>query len=137
MKGWISLIMIDIDFFKQFNDIYGHAAGDDCLRKVAQALDKVCARDIDLLARYGGEEFVAVLPGTDIEGAMTVAKTMKDCIIALAIPHEGTLIGDCISISLGVSSNSNKGIEAPQILLKQADEALYKAKKNGRNQFSD
>ena len=137
MKGCISLIMIDIDFFKQFNDIYGHAAGDDCLRKVAQALDKVCARDIDLLARYGGEEFVAVLPGTDIEGAMTVAKTMKDCIIALAIPHEGTLIGDCISISLGVSSNSNKGIEAPQILLKQADEALYKAKKNGRNQFSD
>jgi len=137
MKGCISLIMIDIDFFKQFNDIYGHAAGDDCLQKVAQALDKVCAREIDLVARYGGEEFVAVLPSTDIEGAMTVAKTMKDCIIALEIPHEGTSIGSCISISLGVSSNSNKGIEAPQILLKQADEALYKAKKNGRNQCSN
>ncbi|MCJ8340574.1 MAG: diguanylate cyclase [Pseudomonadales bacterium] len=136
MKDWISLIMIDIDFFKQFNDIYGHPAGDDCLQKVAHALDKVCAREIDLLARYGGEEFLAVLPSTDIEGAMRVAKTMKDCIIALEIPHQGTLIGDCISISLGVSSNSNIGIEAPQVLLKQADEALYKAKRNGRNQFS-
>ncbi len=137
MQGCISLIMIDIDFFKQFNDIYGHAAGDDCLQKVAQALDKVSEREIDLVARYGGEEFVAVLPGTDIEGAMTVAKTMKDCIIALKIPHQGTSIGECISISLGVSSNSNNDIEAPQVLLKKADEALYKAKENGRNQVSN
>jgi len=137
MQGCISLIMIDIDFFKQFNDIYGHAAGDDCLQKVARALDKVSEREIDLVARYGGEEFVAVLPGTDIEGAMTVAKTMKDCIIALKIPHQGTSIGECISISLGVSSNSNNDIEAPQVLLKKADEALYKAKKNGRNQVSN
>ena len=66
MKGCISLIMIDIDFFKQFNDNYGHAAGDECLKEVAVALDKACEREIDLLARYGGEEFVAVLPGTDI-----------------------------------------------------------------------
>jgi len=137
MQGCISLIMIDIDFFKQFNDIYGHAAGDDCLQKVARALDKVSEREIDLVARYGGEEFVAVLPGTDIEGAMTVAKTMKDCIIALKIPHQGTSIGEYISISLGVSSNSNNDIEAPQVLLKKADEALYKAKENGRNQVSN
>ncbi|EPJ52176.1 MAG: response regulator receiver modulated diguanylate cyclase [Osedax symbiont Rs2] len=137
MKACISLIMIDIDFFKQFNDIYGHAAGDDCLQKVAQALDKVCVREIDLLARYGGGGFVAGLPSTDLEGAMVVAQAMKDCIVALEIPHEGNSISDCISISLGVSSNSKQSIKAPQVLLKQADDALYKAKSNGRNQFSD
>jgi len=136
MKGYISVIMIDIDYFKQFNDTYGHMVGDECLKKVAQALDKVCEREIDLVARYGGEEFVAVLPGTNIEGASIVAQAMKDCIIALEIPHQGSTIGDCLSISLGVSSNSCIGIEAPQALLKKADEALYKAKTNGRNQFS-
>ncbi|NRA22606.1 MAG: diguanylate cyclase [Oceanospirillaceae bacterium] len=137
MKGCISLIMIDIDFFKQFNDNYGHAAGDECLKEVAVALDKACEREIDLLARYGGEEFVAVLPGTDIEGAMTVAQTMKESILALEIPHKGTSIGSCLSISLGVSSSSNTGIDTPKVLLKQADDALYRAKRNGRNQFSD
>jgi len=136
MQGFLAIIMIDIDYFKQFNDTYGHGAGDECLKKVAQALDKVCEREIDLVARYGGEEFVAVLPGTDLDGAMTVAKMMKDCIIALEIPHGGNSIGACISISLGVSSNSNQTLEAPQTLLKQADDALYKAKRNGRNQYS-
>lgn len=136
MGGELSILMIDIDHFKPYNDIYGHAAGDDCLMKVAKRLDCVCGREIDLLTRYGGEEFAAILPGTDIKGAMTIAEAMRDAVSELNIPHEGSSTAEHVTISLGVSSgNKNNTNDAPS-LLKQADEALYKVKENGRNNFS-
>ncbi|MFP4280587.1 MAG: diguanylate cyclase domain-containing protein [Halochromatium sp.] len=133
----LSLIMIDIDHFKPYNDHYGHGAGDDCLRRVAQALHQVPARSADLVARYGGEEFVVLLPETDAEGARELAEQMRAAIHALAIVHAYSPVSDHITVSLGGSTQRPQ----PQRLttdaeaLKQtADQALYQAKEQGRDQ---
>ena len=129
----ISAVLTDVDFFKQFNDIYGHQAGDACLKAVANALNESLFRVEDLAARYGGEEFVIVLPGTDLEGAVAVAERMRQTIRELNIPHEHGVTG-LISCSFGVASMTPTPDNTPKELIQEADSRLYAAKRGGRNQ---
>jgi two-component system chemotaxis family response regulator WspR len=129
----ISLIMIDIDCFKLYNDHYGHQGGDRCLKKVADGLYSAIHRESDLLARYGGEEFSVVLPDTDISGAIRVAEEMHQAIKALRIAHVKSIVGDIVSISIGVSALVPQSDTEPEILVAAADQALYKAKEDGRD----
>jgi len=129
----IGLIMLDIDFFKLYNDHYGHQGGDDCLKKVASGLVSAIHRDADFLARYGGEEFSAILPDTDINGAVRVAEEMRQAIKSLKIAHAKSKICDTVSISIGVSSVVPHRGTDPEILITAADQALYKAKEEGRD----
>ncbi|MFH2130920.1 MAG: PleD family two-component system response regulator [bacterium] len=129
----VSLIMMDIDYFKLFNDHYGHQAGDECLCQVAKTLQDSLLRPLDLVARYGGEEFGAVLPGTDLPGAMQVAERMRKNIETLNIEHAASGVAGCVTISVGVASTiPKKGAFASQ-LIEIADKALYQAKSQGRN----
>jgi len=129
----LSLILIDIDFFKPFNDNYGHLAGDGCLRQVAAALDDVVLRPADLVARYGGEEFAVVLPNTDMDGAKKMAQKLCEKIRSLKIPHEFSKVTNHITVSLGITNGvACEGI-SPSDLILQADKALYQAKELGRN----
>lgn len=128
----LSLILCDIDFFKQYNDTYGHLAGDDCLRKIAQAIAKTLKRPADLLCRYGGEEFVALLPKTGIRGALTVAKQMQLTVNALQIPHANSGICSHITLSIGLASILPDVSTPPNVLLDEADHYLYRAKQQGR-----
>lgn len=129
----ISVILCDIDFFKRYNDRYGHPAGDDCLRQVAAALTQEVKRPGDLLARYGGEEFVVVLPNTQVEGALHVAETLRQQVLHLAVPHETSPIHSVVTLSLGVATDIPSPPETVQGLIQQADAALYQAKNQGRN----
>ena len=129
----IGLIMIDIDFFKLYNDHYGHQGGDDCLIKVAKGLESAIHREADFLARYGGEEFSTVLPDTDLDGAVKVAEEMRQAIKNLKIEHAKSKISDIVSISIGVSAVKPLQGMNPEILIASADQALYKAKEEGRN----
>ena len=134
-KHDIAIIMIDIDLFKGFNDRFGHQAGDEALKKVAQSLKAALRRPEDFVARYGGEEFVAVLPNTDQAGAEKVARKMQDAIFEAAIPYPGSPMADRVTVSLGISTfkpYSDLHIEAG---LFSADQALYQAKRCGRNCF--
>ena len=131
----LGLIMLDIDFFKFFNDNYGHQQGDRCLKQVAQALSGSLKRPGDFVARYGGEEFVVVLPSTDIEGAVFVAETMLKNVSALAIPHARSKVSDHVSVSLGVGCIFPNMEQEPAILIAMVDNALYKAKREGRNRI--
>ncbi|WP_163577589.1 GGDEF domain-containing protein [Halomonas faecis] len=133
----LSLIFIDIDNFKQFNDHYGHVIGDDTLRAVASALSNTVTRATDLVARYGGEEFVCVLADTDREGARAVAGRLRDAILELAIPHAGSPHAERVTASFGIASahpgkEDDVGFEA---LLERADSQLYRAKHQGRDQI--
>ena len=129
----IGLIMLDIDFFKLYNDHYGHQGGDDCLKKVASSLTQSIHRDTDFLARYGGEEFSAILPDTDIDGAAKVAEDMRLAIQNLKIEHAKSKVSDIVSISIGVAAFIPERESDPEILIAAADQALYKAKEEGRN----
>ena len=131
-KQPLGVIMMDIDFFKPFNDNYGHGKGDDCLIKVAQTLQSVMKRPGDLLARYGGEEFVVLLPETDSEGVKRVAEQLRLAIEQLNYPHAHSKVVDHVTLSLGCVSDLLDQ-QTPEELLKQADEALYQAKEAGRN----
>lgn len=131
----ISVIMIDIDYFKLYNDTYGHQEGDICLQKVAGALSSTLKRSGDFIARYGGEEFSAILPDTDIPGACTIAESMITNVANLQIPHSSSACSNIVTISIGIGwmiptedSNLNE-------LISKADQALYQAKKGGRNQY--
>ena len=130
----LSLIMCDIDFFKNYNDNYGHVAGDDCLRKVSGVIKQSVRRPADLAARYGGEEFVLVLPNTDIEGAVSLAESIRHQLATLAIPHEDSAANQFVTLSLGVTCLTPKLDSNPSILLTAADYALYRAKELGRDQ---
>lgn len=130
----LALIIIDIDYFKLYNDSYGHQGGDDCLIQVAQAIAKVPQRIVDLVARYGGEEFAVILPNTSIEGALIIAESIKQAIAELAIPHQNSLVSDRITLSLGVASLIPTNEQGLETLIIHADTALYTAKKRGRNQ---
>ncbi len=129
----LSLIMIDVDFFKAFNDCYGHLEGDRCLRQVAKTLDAALKRPTDMVARYGGDEFVAVLPGTDREGAVFMAEDMRKRVETLAIPHGVSLVADRVTVSLGTASIVPPVDFSPCALMQIADKALYEVKKQGRN----
>ena len=130
----LSLIMCDIDFFKNYNDTYGHVTGDDCLRKVSGVIKESVRRPADLAARYGGEEFVLVLPNTDIEGAVSIAESIRHQLSDLAIPHEDSPVSQFVTLSLGVTCLTPKVDSNPSVLLTAADYALYRAKELGRDQ---
>ena len=129
----ISLLMIDIDFFKLYNDHYGHQGGDNCLKKVVTGLQMNLHRETDFLARYGGEEFSVILPETELSGAHKVAEEMHQAIKALRIEHAKSKVEKFVTISIGVSSVIPQQSMAPEVLITAADQALYKAKEEGRN----
>ncbi len=129
----ISVIMTDIDFFKAYNDTYGHEAGDEILKMVAGALSATLNRPADLVARYGGEEFVVVLPGTDSGGAALLAERLRGGVESLQIAHAGSRVGVHVTISLGVATMVPQRGVSPDVLVAAADQALYQAKHEGRN----
>lgn len=129
----LSVLMVDVDFFKSFNDTYGHQAGDDALRAVARALREVARRPADIVARYGGEEFALVLPDTDSDGATAVAEVLCDAVRNLHIPN-GRSSGGVVTVSVGVATASRTNLlAAPEDLVRQSDAALYLAKGQGRD----
>lgn len=135
-EGILSILMMDIDFFKRYNDTYGHSAGDDCLRAVAKALDACVVNADNFVARYGGEEFVAVLPNTDEAGVAVMAQQLLDAVRKLNIPHEGNDSADCVTISIGGTTLKPKPDHQFMDYIKRADIALYTSKETGRNKFT-
>ncbi|ADJ29089.1 GGDEF domain-containing response regulator [Nitrosococcus watsonii] len=136
-KTALSLIMIDIDNFKVYNDIYGHQTGDNCLRRVAAALDSVLKRPNDLLARYGGEEFAVILPETSSKGASNIAESLRQAVEILKIPHSYASQNNLrVTVSLGVATLIPQRGDEPTKLISVADQALYQSKHAGRNQVS-
>ncbi len=129
----LSLLMIDVDFFKPYNDTYGHQGGDECLRQVAAAMTNVVKRASDCVARYGGEEFAVLLPATDPAGASIVAERIRAAVETLKLPHNASKIADHVTVSIGAASLlvGNEGLSAG--LVAAADAALYRAKHAGRN----
>jgi diguanylate cyclase (GGDEF)-like protein len=132
----LSLVFCDIDFFKLFNDTYGHPKGDDCLVRVAQAMDEAINRPADLVARYGGEEFVALLVDTDAEGARLVAERMRERVEGLGIDHRASSASPFLTVSLGVATMRPGARMRPEELVRRADQALYAAKQGGRNRVA-
>jgi diguanylate cyclase (GGDEF)-like protein len=130
----LSLVLCDVDFFKLFNDSYGHLQGDMCLRAIAGALQKQIHRTSDLAARFGGEEFAAILVDTDLTGALVVAEAIRQAVLSLEIPHGTSTIGQYVTMSIGVASLVPGSELCPEILVELADQALYRAKGQGRNQ---
>lgn len=128
----LAIIMLDIDHFKSFNDLYGHLAGDNCLQCLAQGLAQSARRTGELVARYGGEEFVILLPNTDKHTAFEVAKNIQKMVLSLAVPHTTSFSG-IVTVSLGVASLKPSSQQLPVELLRLADGALYRAKSAGRN----
>lgn len=136
-QGPLSLVMIDVDYFKQFNDTYGHLAGDDCLLKLATALRDCAQRSSDVVARYGGEEFALLLPGTDLEGALMIAEQARQAVEQLQIAHDASFVSDVVTISAGIASTERTmTAQERESLIQRADAALYKAKSNGRNRVA-
>jgi len=131
--GIISLLMIDIDFFKNYNDTYGHSEGDNCLRAVAETLTSSVTRADDFVVRYGGEEFAVVLPNTDEDGARLLADNMLDNIRACKIPHENSSVSDIVTISIGVTTGKVPFKTRADDFIIRADEMLYMSKQTGRN----
>jgi diguanylate cyclase (GGDEF)-like protein len=131
----LSLIMIDVDFFKAYNDNYGHQAGDECLKNIAPLLQEVLTRPGDMAARYGGEEFVVILPETNLEGTTLIAEKMRKKVESAKIAHDLSTISDYVTISLGTATTIPSIRKKPDSLIAAADEALYKAKRNGRNRI--
>ena len=134
-KQPLSVIMLDIDCFKEYNDGLGHLAGDDCLKQVAQVLSQNLRRPADIVARYGGEEFVCILPGTDLDGACAVAKALQEGIAKQAIAHPSSPVSSHVSLSMGVATEIPSVEDGALKLLALADKMLYQAKEAGRNQF--
>lgn len=132
-KTEISIMLIDIDNFKAYNDFYGHVAGDHCLRQIAEALGNCRRRATDFVGRYGGEEFVAILPNTNAEGAQHLAQEMLEAVRSLRIPHKFNQDG-IVTVSLGVATCSPTTSHTPELLVTESDKLLYDAKQSGRNQ---
>ncbi|ABB58564.1 diguanylate cyclase with GAF sensor [Synechococcus elongatus PCC 6311] len=129
----VALLLIDVDYFKTYNDFYGHLAGDEVLRKIGLLLNSVVLRATDLVARYGGEEFVAVLPSTTLEGAQAVARRLQADLQRLQIPHNHSPVAAWVTVSIGIAVTIPTIDVALTDLIDQADKALYEAKSAGRN----
>jgi diguanylate cyclase (GGDEF)-like protein/PAS domain S-box-containing protein len=134
-KADLSLIMLDIDHFKAFNDSYGHVSGDDCLRQIGRVIADCTTRATDLAARYGGEEFSCILPETDSDGAVAIAEKIRQGIQDLAIPHNGSSAAEFVTASLGVVTVQCAACRSSVDIVTQADEQLYRAKSSGRNRI--
>jgi len=134
--GSLSVLMIDIDHFKKYNDTYGHDAGDGCLRTVAGALSQCIIREEDFIARYGGEEFAVVLPNTDENGAQLVAERMLEKMLECNIPHNTSYAAAYVTISIGGTTGIINHLQHGSDYIKAADKALYESKKNGRNRYT-
>lgn len=130
----LSLLMLDIDAFKAYNDHYGHQQGDDCLIRVASALAAMLKRPLDMVARYGGEEFAAILPELDAQQSLAMAEAMRRQVVSLGIAHEKAGHADHVTISIGVATHAPGDVGDIHVLLGAADRALYAAKRGGRNQ---
>lgn len=133
-KEELSVILCDIDFFKPYNDTYGHQTGDECLKKVARTIQAAALRSGDIAARYGGEEFVLILPDTDLEGAKKVAERVRTSVEILEIPHQGSKVSPHVTLSLGAAAVIPNQNCSAHSLVDLADQALYEAKEGGRNQ---
>ena len=131
----MALVILDIDYFKQFNDTYGHPAGDSVLIQVAEVLRKVCKRPRDRVARFGGEEMVAILPDTDAHGALLVATSILQAVRQLQIPHAQSLASSVVTVSAGIAVSTKEHSETGVSLLQKADAALYAAKNEGRDRL--
>ena len=129
-----ALIMADIDYFKPYNDHYGHQQGDECIRSVAQVLSECLPRSIDFAARYGGEEFVIILPHTDSEGAQTVAEHIRQAVVGLGLPHKYSKVASHVTVSLGIAIYRAQDSANIKQIVETADKCLYAAKAQGRNQ---
>ncbi len=129
----ISLMMIDVDQFKQYNDNYGHGAGDECLVRMAKAINGCIHRPGDMLARYGGEEFAAIMPGTHSAGALQMAQQFHAVMAELSIPHAHSTVAPHVTLSIGVATTTRTDEVTPEQLSEAADRMLYQAKESGRN----
>ena len=132
----LSLILADVDYFKRYNDVYGHQGGDDCLKAVAAVFQRLAFRSADLAARYGGEEFAIILPSTDLEGALQVGERIRAEVEAMALPHAGSEAAQWVTLSVGVATlypDAGARTGLPGALVSLADQALYRAKDGGRN----
>jgi diguanylate cyclase (GGDEF)-like protein len=132
----LSLILCDVDYFKQYNDTYGHQVGDECLQDVAKAIALATRRPADLAARYGGEEFIALLPNTDLTGAIEVARAIQTHIKHLQRPHERSQVSQYVTASMGIASTIPTKATTPEQLLLEVDRALYQAKREGRDRIA-
>ncbi|MFN3587556.1 MAG: diguanylate cyclase domain-containing protein [Moraxellaceae bacterium] len=132
-QSTLALLIVDVDHFKSYNDHYGHPEGDDCLAQVARAISRTLRRPGDLAARYGGEEFVILLPDTDLHGAIDVAERLLAAVDGLALPHANSSVADQVTVSIGLSIMKPVPSVNRQILLSDADTALYRAKRAGRH----
>ncbi len=129
----LSLILIDVDHFKLYNDEYGHAVGDTCLTAIAKAMDEVVVRTTDLVARFGGEEFACILPDTETDGALNIAEGIRNAVAELNIEHSESSTASHVTVSIGVATCHPTPEDDPTLLFKTADDLLYKAKQQGRN----
>jgi diguanylate cyclase (GGDEF)-like protein len=136
-KSPLSMILLDIDFFKQYNDHYGHLAGDKALQRVAAGLTESIIRPTDLLARYGGEEFAIIIPHIGISGVRFLAKLIQHCIHDLGIPHEKSSVNSQLTVSMGGATIIPTSESSIETFIKAVDDQLYQAKDNGRNQLKD
>jgi len=131
----LSLIMLDVDYFKKFNDNYGHLAGDDCLRQIGTMLKTIIGGIPYIAARYGGEEFIAILPETETKGAKALAERIRKAVEELAIPHSASHIAEYVTVSIGVVTVYPTKLSSPEQVVAMADEAMYCAKEGGRNRI--
>ena len=132
----LSILLLDVDYFKKYNDFYGHSMGDDCLKAIAKVLSEAVKRADDFAARYGGEEFIIVLPDTDKAGAKLVGKSILENVRNLCIPHEESQASTHVTISIGSTTVYPVRSDKFKEYIKFADEALYVSKKNGRDQYT-
>ncbi|MBP2652443.1 MAG: diguanylate cyclase/phosphodiesterase [Firmicutes bacterium] len=134
-KAALTFIMVDIDYFKGYNDAYGHLAGDDCLRMIAGVLNNMPRRSTDIVSRYGGEEFAIILPDTDKQGAAVIGEKVRSCVENLGIKNKASLISENVTVSVGIATFIPEKDALPSIIIASADKALYQAKHEGRNRI--
>ena len=132
----LSVVLLDVDYFKNYNDTYGHPAGDTVLQQLADIMTKATSRAGEVVARYGGEEFILLLPGASHDSAMRTANRLKELVELEAIPHENSSVADVLTVSQGVVTVQPDGDMLPSEVISRADKALYEAKKTGRDRIS-
>jgi diguanylate cyclase (GGDEF)-like protein len=135
-ESTLGMMMIDIDFFKRYNDTYGHAEGDKCLKAIAKTISQCITRADDFVARYGGEEFVIVLPHTNANGLRLIAARLLERVRRRNIPHKSSDVANCVTISIGITTGKVQHTQDGKDYLLRADAALYKSKQDGRNRYT-